>query len=282
MSARQLELTLETTDQKLSPAEGVDHLLRYESSLWTAGQAHVAGVDEVGVGPLAGPVVSAAVVLPPWTHIEGVNDSKLLSAETRERLSVEIRKVASGVGIGIAAVEEIDELNVYHAALLSMKRAVEALPHRPQHLLVDARAIRGTGIPQTSLAKGDRSSLSIASASIIAKTCRDDLMIELGHQYPEYGFARHKGYPTHDHQKAIQRFGPSPVHRRSFAFIEELTGQFSELFYSLRDAISTASSQVSLLQILHRYQSSRTLLSPAERRKLTLLFRRREKKLGDP
>ena len=282
MRARQLELTLDTTDQELLPAEGVDDLLRYETSLWKAGQAHVAGVDEVGVGPLAGPVVSAAVVLPPWTRIEGVNDSKLLSAETRERLSDEIRKVATGVGIGIAAVEEIDEVNIYHAALLAMRRAVEALPHRPQHLLVDARTIRGTGIPQTSLTKGDRASLSIASASIIAKTHRDDLMIELAREHPEDGFAQHKGYPTRDHQKAIQRFGPSPVHRRSFTFIEELTGEFSELFYALRNGISTASSQASLLQTLHRYQSSRTLLSTPERRKLTLLFRRREKILGNP
>jgi len=281
MRARQLELTLETTDKQLSPADQVDDLLRYETILWRAGQARIAGVDEVGVGPLAGPVVSAAVILPPWTRIKGVTDSKLLNADTRERLSVKIREVATGVGIGIATVEEIDELNIYHAALLAMKRAVEALPRRPQHLLVDARVIRGTGIPQTSLTKGDRSSLSIASASIIAKTHRDDLMIELERQHPEYGFAQHKGYPTRDHQKAIQRFGPSPVHRRSFTFIEELTGSFSELFYSIRTAISTASSQAALLQILHRYQSSRALLPAPERRKLALLFRRREKKLGD-
>ncbi len=281
MKACQLELTWDTTNRPLSPAGEVDDLLRYETCFWKAGQAHIAGVDEVGVGPLAGPVVSAAVVLPPWTHIDGVNDSKLLNAETRERLSVEIRKVATGVGIGIAAVEEIDELNVYHAALLAMKRAVEALPHSPQHLLVDARAIRGTGIPQTSLTKGDRRSLSIASASIIAKTHRDDLMIKLARQYPEYGFAQHKGYPTREHQQAIQRFGPSPVHRRSFAFIEELTGEFSELFYSLRKAVSTASSQAALFQTLNRYQSSRALLSAPERRKLTLLFRRRERKLGN-
>ena len=279
MTARQLELSLGTMDGKLSPAEDVDDLLRYEASLWRGGKTRVAGVDEVGVGPLAGPVVSAAVILPPWTRIEGVTDSKLLNAETRERLSAEIQKVATGVAIGVAAVEEIDQLNVYHAALLAMKRAVESLPQLPQHLLVDARTIQGTGIPQTCLTKGDRASLSIASASIIAKTHRDALMIRLANQYPEYGFEQHKGYPTQAHQQAIQEFGPSPVHRKSFAFIEELTGKFSELFYSLRTSISETSTKATLLQAVKRYQACKTVLSASERRKLTLLLRRREKKL---
>jgi ribonuclease HII len=280
MTARQLELSLGTKDGKLSPAEDVDDLLRYEASLWRGGHTRVAGVDEVGVGPLAGPVVAAAVILPPWTRIEGVTDSKLLNAETRERLSVEIRKVATGLTIGVAAVEEVDQLNVYHAAILAMRRAVEALPLPPQHLLVDARTIRDTRIPQTSLTKGDRASLSIASASIIAKTHRDALMTELADQYPAYGFEQHKGYPTQAHQQAIQQFGPSPVHRKSFAFIEELTGKFSELFYSLRTSISEASTQGTLLQAAKRYRSCKALLSASERRKLTLLLRRREKQLA--
>lgn len=280
MKPRQLEL-LPEPENELSPrpkdSEGLLHL---ENSLWRAGRRQVAGVDEVGVGPLAGPVVSAAVILPPGTHIRGVADSKLLSPQARARLRIEIQKAAVQVGVGVASVEEIDALNIYHAALLAMRRAVEALGEPPDHLLVDARIIPGVTIPQTSVTKGDRRSLSIASASIVAKTYRDALMTDLARKYPGYGFAKHKGYPTRDHQEAIQSLGPSPVHRRSFAFLEELTGAFSELFYSLRSSISTASDPAGLSEGISRYRSSKGMLSVSERRKLTLLIRRRRNTLG--
>jgi ribonuclease HII len=280
MTGRQLELLLDTIDQNYPDEEVSNDLLSFETTLWQAGQIHVAGVDEVGVGPLAGPLVAAAVVLPPWSCVDGVNDSKLLSPAARERLAEQIRKVASGIGIGECSVEEIDQLNVYGASITAMKKAVQNLPCNPHHLLVDARKIPMTGVSQTSLKKGDRRSLSIAAASIIAKTQRDQLMAELDRQFPKYGFAQHKGYPTKDHQTAIQKYGPSPIHRRSFSFIDELTGEFSKKFYSLRSAINAAPDQSSLFSVLKRYQYLKGVLSAPERRKLALLLRKKQKQLS--
>ena len=196
-------------------------LLRCERALWAAGVLHIAGVDEVGVGPLAGPVLAAAVVLPQTFRVRGVDDSKRVSRPERERLAERIRAEALGLGVGIAQVEEIDRINIYHAALLAMRRAVEALPLLPQRVLVDARTIPGISIPQIPMLKGDQRSYSIAAASIVAKVARDALMTELDRAYPLYGFARHMGYATAEHRAAIERHGPCPVHRRSFMPIRE-------------------------------------------------------------
>jgi ribonuclease HII len=197
-------------------------LLRPERSLWSAGITHVAGVDEVGVGPLAGPVLAAAVILPQGIALRGVDDSKKLSPARREELAAKIRTVALGIGIGIVEPAEIDRLNIYRAALEAMRQAVAALPITPEHLLIDARRIPSLTIPQTPIIKGDTRSYSIAAASIVAKVERDGIMCQLDALYPEYGFREHMGYGTARHRAAIDQHGPSPVHRRSFAPVREL------------------------------------------------------------
>jgi ribonuclease HII len=194
----------------------------------------VAGVDEVGVGPLAGPVVAAAVVLPKGCIIDGVRDSKKLTPRRREELAIEIRRLALGSEIGVADISEIDRLNIYHAALLAMRRAIEALSEPPDHVLCDARTIPGITCPQQAIIRGDTLSQSIAAASIIAKVHRDALMMEYDRIYPEYGFARHKGYPTAEHQQALARYGPCPLHRTSFASVSEFSGLASMEFYQLK------------------------------------------------
>jgi len=199
--------------------------LDQERARWRQGLTAVAGVDEVGMGPLAGPVVAAAVILPadlscqdglPATFPRGVRDSKTLTLKARERLEQEVRRVAVGVGIGVVEVEEIDRINVYQAGLKAMRLALARLSVTPEHVLIDGRALKDLPIPQTTFIKGDRDIYSIAAASIVAKVYRDRLMSSLDVQYPGYGFARHRGYGTPAHREAIRRLGPSPVHRRSF------------------------------------------------------------------
>ena len=197
-------------------------LLVREENLRAAGCEHVAGVDEAGVGPLAGPVVAAAVIFEAGTAFPGVDDSKRLDRETREAMAAEIRARARAVSIGIAEVHEIDHLNIYHAGLLAMRRAVEALSVSPQHLLIDARSLPELPVEQSPIIGGDHLCFSIAAASILAKTHRDRLMQDLDQLYPGYELARHKGYPTPEHKAALRRLGPSPIHRRSFAFVRAL------------------------------------------------------------
>jgi ribonuclease HII len=197
-------------------------LLRFERELWRGGLTRIAGVDEVGVGPLAGPVVAAAVIVPPDMNLRGVDDSKLLTATLREELAAKIQECALGVGIGIVEVPDIDRLNIYHAALEAMRRAVEALPISPEHIVVDARQIPNVTVPQTPLIDGDARCYSVAAASIVAKVARDRLMRELHELYPQYGFRDNMGYGTPRHLAAIDQYGPSPVHRRSFAPVREL------------------------------------------------------------
>jgi ribonuclease HII len=188
-----------------------------ETLLWRVGIRYVAGVDEVGMGPLAGPVVAAAVVLPTGTQLDGVADSKVLRAAVRERLDLEIRRRALGVGVAVVEPDEIDRLNIYQAGLCALRRAVEALPVVPGFVLVDGREIPGLPMPQSAYPKGDSFVCSIAAASIVAKVHRDAIMRELDGRYPGYGFASHMGYSTRAHFAAIREHGPSPVHRRSFA-----------------------------------------------------------------
>src|SRR6185295_11911447 len=197
----------------------LDSMLHFERLLWKAGIQHIAGVDEVGVGPLAGPVVAAAVVFPPGTEIDGIDDSKALDEETRRRLDVEIRQKASAVALGIVEVDEIDRVNIYHAGIEAMRLALSSLLVTPQHILVDSRTVPGFTQPQNSFDKGDGINFSIAAASIVAKVYRDGLMTDLDQPYPGYGFASHKGYATPEHQRAIRGLGPCPIHRRSFDYI---------------------------------------------------------------
>ena len=188
-----------------------------ERLLWSAGCIHVAGVDEVGMGPLAGPVVAAAVVFAPGRALAGITDSKQMTRLARERMVEKIRTHALGVGLGLVEPEEIDRLNIYQAGLKAMRLAVRALPFEPDHVVVDARHIPELEIPQTRYGHGDAFVYSIAAASIVAKVHRDDLMRRLDAQYPQYGFIRHVGYATRQHLEALRRFGPSPLHRRTFA-----------------------------------------------------------------
>jgi ribonuclease HII len=191
--------------------------LRHERKLWRVGLQAVAGVDEAGVGPMAGPVVAAAVIFPVETFIKGVNDSKQLLPERRGELYPLIRSSALAVGVGIAHPAEVDQLNIFWATMAASERAVAALCRTPDHVLVDGRRIPELKLPQTRIVGGDRKSFCIAAASIIAKVTRDRMMAELDAQYPGYGFAQHKGYCTTDHMGALDRLGPCPIHRRSFA-----------------------------------------------------------------
>ena len=253
----------------------LDALLNFERVLWRTGVRFVAGVDEVGVGPLAGPVIAAAVVFPPGTEIDGVDDSKRLDAPTRERLAVEIRERAEGIGIGAAEVEEIDRINIYQAALLAMRRAVEALPMVPQHVLVDARTVPGLPMPQNPFDKGDGINFSIAAASIIAKTHRDRLMTELDAAHPMYGFARHKGYATAEHQAAIRQHGPCVAHRRSYMFLHEICGELSPAFYTIQQRIAEALDDTALGEAAAELAARREELTEAERKKLEVALDRR-------
>lgn len=198
-------------------ARRVLRLFRLRRDLLRAGARFVAGVDEVGMGPLAGPVVAAAVVLPGRVDLPGLDDSKRVSRAVRERLAVAIREQAIDVAIGEVSPGEIDELNIYRAGLEAMRRAACGLTVRPDHLLVDARTIPGVAAPQTALVGGDALDGSIAAASIVAKVHRDALMRRLHERHPGYGFADHAGYATRRHLAALRRLGPCPVHRRSFA-----------------------------------------------------------------
>ena len=194
----------------------LNSMLKKERRLWRSGTERVAGVDEAGMGPLAGPVVAAAVIFEPGTGICGMDDSKKLSSARRNELAEIIARDAVAMGIGEASVPEIDRLNIFHAGLLAMKRAVAVLHPAPEVALVDGRRIPGLEIPQEACVGGDRRHFSIAGASILAKTHRDRLMLKLDRVYPEYGFARHKGYPTRQHRRAIEKYGTTPVHRRRF------------------------------------------------------------------
>jgi len=191
-------------------------------ALLQAGARHVAGVDEVGMGPLAGPIVAGAVILGERPVLPGLDDSKKLTRAARERLDGQIREQAISVGLAEVWPEEIARRNVYHAGLEAMRRAVVALGAAPDHVMVDARTIPGVAMPQTAIVHGDAEDGSIAAASIVAKVHRDAIMAELAERHPGYGFERNKGYGTADHLAALRRLGPSPVHRPSFAPVSQL------------------------------------------------------------
>ncbi|MFA6234810.1 MAG: ribonuclease HII [Bacteroidota bacterium] len=201
-----------------------------EYDLISAGITRFAGVDEAGRGPLAGPVVAAAVMFDPGVIIEGVADSKVLSAIQRETVAATIREKAISFGIGIASHEEIDAINILQATMLAMRRAITAMAHAPAFLLVDGNRFVHDGIPFRTVVKGDALCFSIAAASILAKVERDAIMLRLDERYPQYGFARHKGYPTAAHVAAISEFGPCEIHRRSFTVksISEQPGIFTD------------------------------------------------------
>jgi ribonuclease HII len=199
-------------------------LLRYEMKLWSAGITRVAGLDEAGMSPLAGPVAAAAVIFPPGTRIPHVDDCKRLDAAERERLAPIIRSRALAWAVAFVEPEDIDRLNIYWAGIHAMMRALSALGLAPEHLLIDGRKLRDVTMPQQAIVRGDQKSLTIAAASILAKTARDQRMRELDQAYPGYGFAKHKGYPVQAHFQALRRLGPCPIHRRSFAPVRAALG----------------------------------------------------------
>jgi ribonuclease HII len=190
--------------------------LRYEKKAWTAGAAMVAGVDEVGRGSLFGPVVAAAVILDPSYRIRGLRDSKLLPAERREALAPRIREHAIAWAVAAVDAARIDQINIYHASCLAMREAVMRLQPAADHLLVDAVRL-DCELPQHAIIHGDALSASIAAASILAKVERDRILCEWDAVFPEYGLASHKGYTTPQHLAALQQYGPTPLHRQSFA-----------------------------------------------------------------
>ncbi|MCB5934014.1 ribonuclease HII [Caldibacillus thermoamylovorans] len=197
-----------------------EKMMVYEKEAQKQGFQYVAGIDEVGRGPLAGPVVAAAVILPENIFISGINDSKKLSSKKREQLYQEIKNEALAIGIGVVGADVIDEINIYQATKKAMNIAINQLSIFPNFLLIDAMKI-DTPITQRSLIKGDSLSVSIASASIIAKVYRDRLMMEYSKKYPEYQFEKNAGYGTREHIQAIRKFGPTPIHRKTFAPIKE-------------------------------------------------------------
>jgi ribonuclease HII len=211
-----LRLVRKRRQENRAEGQRLRHLLRFETELWERGVVHVAGVDEAGMAPLAGPVVAGACILPRDYRPRGIDDSKQLDASERERLAEDIKRNAICWAVGRAEVEEIDTINIYRAGLLALRRAVEALGRCPDHLLVDARKLPELRIPQTPIIHGDALSLTIAAASILAKTTRDAQMAELDRLHPGYGFVRHKGYPTAEHFDALARLGACAIHRRSF------------------------------------------------------------------
>lgn len=191
-------------------------LWRYEREAFAEGFEIVCGVDEAGRGPLAGPVCAAAVILPRETEIDGLNDSKKLTDKKRRELYDIITEKAVAYGIAFASEQEIDEVNILQATFLAMERAMEKLSVRPQLALIDGNRAKDFGLPVRTIVSGDSLSASIAAASILAKVTRDRLMEELDGEYPQYGFAIHKGYGTKRHYEALRTFGPCPIHRRTF------------------------------------------------------------------
>jgi ribonuclease HII len=211
---------------------------RFERAAWRRGLTRVAGLDEAGRGPLAGPVVAAAVILAPGAVIDGLDDSKRLAPAERERLlgMIEARAVAVGVGVVDPAI--IDRVNILEATRLAMEQALRVLPVEPELVLTDFVALRGVPWPQRSLVHGDRRSATVAAASIVAKVTRDRIMEQADREYPDYGFARHKGYATAGHQLALSKYGPCPIHRWTFAGVWSQ----GELFPVTRSILSSSRS----------------------------------------
>jgi len=201
-------------------AKRLQNSLEYEERFWSRGLSRVAGIDEVGRGPLAGPVVAAAVILPPGTSVFGARDSKTLSPARRERLATEILDRAVAVGFGAASVREIDRLNILVSTRLAMSRALTQLPFAPDHIVVDGLPVSGLGWEHEAVVGGDGRVHSIACASIVAKVVRDRLMMRLSHRYPGYGWETNKGYGTAEHRSALGRLGPTPHHRLSFGGVQ--------------------------------------------------------------
>lgn len=226
--------------EKLDERVRLEKMGTLEKTLQTQEIGHVAGVDEAGRGPLAGPVVAAAVILPKNLFIYGLNDSKILSAKRRETLFERINETALSLSVGRAESQEIDQLNILQATHLAMRRALKALSVQPERVLIDGNSLPNGPYPEIAVVGGDATSLSIAAASIVAKVTRDRLMTEYDIQYPGYGFSQHKGYGSTDHQKALSKLGPCPIHRYSFSGVTRFHPGKSEDFNIFEKGIEKA------------------------------------------
>ena len=255
----------------------LEQMLTIEKKLRERDIQHIAGVDEAGRGPLAGPVVAAAVILPPNTLIPGLNDSKALSEKRREELFETIHNTALAIGTGKASPREIDKYNIRNATHRAMCEALAALSISPNRVLIDGNAIPGSPFPEQAVIGGDRASLSIAAASVIAKVTRDRLMIDYHAQYPAYGFASHKGYGSADHLAALQKHGPCPIHRQSFRGVFE--ARSSEDFKIFAEGIRSAMNLDQLQAIGKTIASASKHIPQDEVQALRMLFRKQRTRL---
>ena len=262
--------------------ERQERLLVLERRWWGQKIEWVAGVDEVGRGCLAGPVVAAAVVLPADIVLDGLDDSKKLKPEKREALSKVIGCKALAVGIGQVEAEEIDRLNILQAALKAMRLALEGLGGRPGHVLVDGNQKPGSLFPETAVVDGDARSLSIAAASVVAKVHRDRLMGAVDANWPVYGFARHKGYGSPEHLAALEEYGPCPLHRRSFGPVAaRCQAPPSEDFLVFRQGLEESRSMAELERMAALVKEARTILSDYELERLRSVYKSRRRFFSD-
>ncbi len=255
----------------------LEQMLTIEKKLRERGIQHIAGVDEAGRGPLAGPVVAAAVILPLDTLISGLNDSKALSEKRRAELFETIHNTALAIGVGKASPQEIDKYNIRNATHQAMCEALTALSISPDRVLIDGNAIPGSPFPEQAVIGGDRASLSIAAASVIAKVTRDRLMIDYHAQYPAYGFASHKGYGSADHLAALQKHGPCPIHRQSFQGVFD--AKSSEDFKIFAEGIRAAMNLNQLQAMGKTIASASKHISQDEVQALRMLFRKQRTRL---
>lgn len=261
-------------NSELRACEREERMRRSEAELWAQGSEFVAGIDEAGRGPLAGPVVAGAVILPRDLSIRGIDDSKKLTAAKREELFELIVRDAVSVGTGIVSEGVIDEINILRATHRAMREAVAGLDVTPSHVLVDGDPIPALDLPQTAIHQGDSKSTAIAAASIVAKVTRDRMIVELDARYPGYGFARHKGYGTKEHISALMRLGPCEIHRRSFRIVLDAAGGLSELYAGFRAALLAAPDAERLDRIAREIAREKERLVPYELSKLRGLYKR--------
>ena len=241
----------------------------FEKILWSQGVELVAGIDEVGMGALAGPVVACAVIFPKDIDFFKVKDSKKLTSKERERLYKEIKDKALCIGIGKVSVKRINKINnIYRCGLEAMRKAVYSLKIEPQHLLVDAREIPDIDLPQNRFNNGENINFSIAAASIIAKVHRDSLMRKYSYSYPEYRFAQHKGYATSYHIEILRKIGHCKIHRTSYEFVRGVCGEFSQSYFRLNRMINKAKCKEDLNLLNENISKFKNKISQAEWRRL--------------
>jgi len=260
----------------------LERMSELENKLTDRGFVHIAGVDEAGRGPLAGPVIAAAVIFPQGTQIDGLNDSKKLSEQKRELLFEQIQNIAITIGVGEATPEEIDNLNIRNATHLAMRRALDQLSPSPDQVLIDGNALPESRFKEMAIIGGDRKSISIAAASIIAKVTRDRMMIQYDTAYPEYGFAGHKGYGSAAHLEALQKKGPTPIHRHSFAGVPKSPTLFTEDFEIFAEGIASAQNIDQLTAIGDTISSVSQDLPPHEIETLREYYRKHRIALQRP